>query len=136
MWHPNIKLLSCMKILAIGVNPCAAHHFARYTFFMHVHIFFFPIISVFSPYHIVDHAGVGLDELDYLGGYVGVRVVWDGEAEVAAPVHFHGHVHGLQKRCPVNAREDEVAFVKGLGALGGGADAHGCYGPAYAQEEA
>lgn len=51
-------------------------------------------------------------------------------------VHLNGYVHGLEERSFVNAGKDEVAFVKGFGSLGGGADAHGGDGFAYRQEEA
>ena len=82
-------------------------------------------ISEFSPDHFVDYAGVGLDELDDLGGYAFIDVVGDGEAEVAVAVHFDCYVDGLQKRCLIDAGEDEVALVEGFGTLGGSADADG-----------
>ena len=85
--------------------------------------------------HPVDDAGVGLDDLDDLGGDVLVGVGRDGEAVVAAAVHLHGGVHGLQKAALVNAGEDEAGLVKGLGALGAGADAHGRKRVADAREE-
>lgn len=90
----------------------------------------------FSPDHFVDYAGVALDELDDLGGYAFVDVVGHGKAEVAVSVHLDGYVDGLQKRCLVDAGEDEVAFVKGFGTLGGGADAYGSNRFANGQEEA
>ena len=40
-------------------------------------------------------------------------------------VHLDGYVDGLEQRVFVDAGEDEVAFVKGFGAFGGGTDAHG-----------
>ncbi len=91
---------------------------------------------ILAPYHFVDDSGVGLDEFDDFGGYVGVGVGGYGEAEVAVAVHLDGYVHGLEERGFVDAGEDEVAFVEGFGALGRGADAHGGDGFADAQEEA
>ena len=93
------------------------------------------IFSEFSPDHFVDYTGVALDELDDLGGYAFVDVVGHGETEVAVAVHFDCYVDGLKKRCFIDAGEDEVAVVEGLGALGGGADADGGDGFAYRQEE-
>lgn len=55
---------------------------------------------------------------------------------MAVAVHFDGNVNGLQERSLVNAGEDEIAFVKGFGTLGGGSDADGGDGFAYRQEEA
>ena len=54
---------------------------------------------------------------------------------MAIAVHLHGNVNGLQEGCLINAGKDEVAFVEGFGALGGGADAHGGDGFADRQEE-
>lgn len=46
---------------------------------------------------------------------------------MAVAVHLHGYVDGLQERGLVDAGKDEVTFVEGFGALGGGAYAHGGY---------
>ena len=94
------------------------------------------ISFLLPPDHPVDDAGVGLDDLDYLGGDVLVGVGRDGKAEVTGAVHFHGGVHGLQEAALVNAGEDEAGLVKGLGALGAGADAHCRERMADAREEA
>ena len=55
---------------------------------------------------------------------------------MAVAVHLDSYVDGLKERCFVDSGEDEVAFVKGFGALGGGADADGGDGLADRQEEA
>lgn len=94
-----------------------------------------PLGDLLPPDHPVDDAGVGLDDLDDLGGDVLVGVGRDRKAEVASAVHLHGGVHGLQKAPLVNAGEDEAGLVKGLGALGRGADADGRERMAYAGEE-
>lgn len=93
-------------------------------------------MNLFAPDHFVDHAGVGLDELDDFGRDALVNVVGYGEAEVAVVVHLYGYIHGLQQRGFVNASEDKVAFVKSFRTLGGSADAYGSNGFADAQEEA
>lgn len=54
---------------------------------------------------------------------------------MAVAVHLDGYVYGLEEAVFVDAGEDEVAFVECFGALGGGADAHGSDGFAYAEEE-
>ena len=94
------------------------------------------ISFLLPPDHPVDDAGVGLDDLDDLGGDVLVCVGRDGEAVVAAAVHLDGGVDGLQEAPLVNAGKDEAGLVKGLGALGAGADAHGRKRVADAREEA
>ena len=92
--------------------------------------------DLLPPDHLVDDAGVGLDDLDDLGGDVLVGVGRDGEAEVAVTVHPDGGVNGLQKAALVDAGEDEAGLVEGLGTLGAGADAHGRERVADAREEA
>lgn len=91
--------------------------------------------GLFAPDHFVDDACVGLDEFDDFVGNVFVNVVGDGEAAVAVAVHFNGYVDRLQQGGFVDAGQDEVAFVEGFGAFGGGADAHGGDGFAYGEEE-
>lgn len=92
--------------------------------------------DLLPPDHLVDDAGVGLDDLDDLGGDVLVGVGRDGEAVVAAAVHLYGGVNGLQEAPLVDAGEYEAGLVKGLGALGAGADAHGRERVADTREEA
>lgn len=92
--------------------------------------------TLFTPDHLVDNSGVGLDELDDFGRDAFVCVVGDREAEVSFAVHLHGYVHCLKQGCFVDSCEDEVSFVKGLGTFGGGSDAHGCDGFADGEEEA
>lgn len=94
-----------------------------------------PLCDLLPPDHPVDDAGVGLDDLDNLGGDILVGVGRDRKAEVAGAVHLHGGVHGLQKAPLVNAGEDEASLVKGLGALGAGADADSRERMAYAGKE-
>ena len=51
-------------------------------------------------------------------------------------LHVNGHGGGVQQLIGGDARQDEVAGFQGLGALGGGADAHGGDGVADGQIEA
>lgn len=76
-----------------------------------------------APDHFVDYADVGLDDADDLRGNVFVHVVRDGEAGEAVADEGNGDIHALQEAICVDAGEDEAAFVEGLGAFGGGADA-------------
>lgn len=89
----------------------------------------------FSPDHFVDDTGIGLDQLYDLCGDALVGVVGHGESVVAVAYHGYGCVDGLQQGVCVDAGEDEVAFVKGFGTLGGGADAHGGERMAHGEEE-
>ena len=89
-----------------------------------------------SPHHLVNDAGVGLDDLDDLGGDILVVVGRYWETVVTAAVHLDSGVHGLQEILLIDDGENEAGLVKGLWALGAGADAHGRERVAYACEEA
>jgi len=78
----------------------------------------------FPPDHLIDHAGIGLDDLDHLGRDVLLNVVGHGYAVVPCLVHLNCGIHRLEHLVGSYARQDEVALVKSLGALGRGADAH------------
>ena len=76
----------------------------------------------FSPNHFIHHAGVGLDDLDDLIGDVLVRIIGNGDAEVAVLVHLHGGIDRLEQTLFVDAGEDEASFVERLGAFGARSD--------------
>ena len=95
-----------------------------------------PPPSELPPHHLVHHARIALDDADYFGAYVFVRVVGHGDAGVAGADERDGHFHALQEAFLVDAAEDEAAFVEGFGAFGAGADAHGGERVADAGEEA
>ena len=88
-----------------------------------------------APDHLVDDAGVGLNNADDFGGDVLIDVVGDGDAREAVADEGDGDVHALQEAFGVDAGEDEAALVEGLGALGAGADADGREGMANGGEE-
>ena len=91
---------------------------------------------VFSPHHLIHHAGVTLDNLHHFGRDVFLDVVRHGDADVAVLVHLHGGVHGLEQTVLVNACQDKTALVQGLRALCGGADAHRREGVPHTGEKA
>ena len=90
----------------------------------------------FSPYKLVYRASVALYDFDHLVGHIFVHVVGNWDAMASLSLHAHGDVHGLEETLGVDARKDEARFVQGLGALGGGTDAHRREGLAHAGEEA
>ena len=92
--------------------------------------------SELPPHHLVDDAGVALDNLHNLCRNVLIHVVRDGDAVKAVAIQRHGGVHCLQQGLLVDAGDDEAGFVDGFGALGGGADADGREGVADGCEEA
>ena len=73
--------------------------------------------SKFPPHHLIDHAGVGLDDLDHLGRNILIGVVRHGRAVVAAAVHLNSGCHRLQQALPVDAGKDKARLVQRLGAL-------------------
>ena len=91
--------------------------------------------SLFSPNHFVDDADVALDDFHYLGTYILIHVIGDGDAMLTVFAELDGGVNGLQKALGVDAGYDEVPLVDGFGTLGGGADADCREGMAYAGEE-
>ena len=87
-------------------------------------------MRLLSPNHLVDDAGIALDDFDNFGGDVFVYVVGHGDAVVTVLAKADGGVNGLQETLGVDAGDDKAAFVDGLGTLGAGADAHGGEGMA------
>ncbi len=76
-----------------------------------------------SPDHLIDDAGVALDNLHDLRADVFFDVVRHGDAVVAVGVHRDGGVDGLQERLFIDSRNKETGLVKRFGAFGAGADA-------------
>ena len=68
-----------------------------------------------SPDHLVDDAGVALDDLHDLGRDVFFDVVRHGDAVVAVAVHRDGGVDGLQEGLFVDAGDEEACLVKRFG---------------------
>ena len=77
------------------------------------------------PHHLVHDAGVALDDLDHLGGHGLVGVVGNGRlGQRPLGVELDGGVDCLEQSALADAGQREAGLVQGLGALGGGADAH------------
>ncbi len=83
----------------------------------------FETILELSPDHLVDDAGVALDDLHDLGRDVFFDVVGHGDAVVAVLVHRDGGVDSLQEGLFVDAGDEEASLVKRFGAFRAGADA-------------
>ena len=83
----------------------------------------FEMILELSPHHLVDDAGVALDDLYDLGRDVFFDVVGHGDAVVAVGVHRDSGVDGLQEGLLVDSRDKEARLVKRFGAFRAGADA-------------
>ena len=96
--------------------PASAGHF-------HIIFRFSKTILELSPHHLVDDAGVALDDLHDLGRDVFFDVVGHGDAVVAVGVHRDGGVDGLQEGLFVDAGDEEAGLVKRFGAFRAGADA-------------
>ena len=91
----------------------------------------------FPPHHLVHDAGVALDDLYDLGGHGLVGVVGNGRlGQRPLGVELDGGVDRLQQAALADAGQREAGLVQGLGALGGGADAHRGERAADAREEA
>ena len=97
--------------------------------------FCYVIISIFSPDHLIHHAGVALNQLDHLGGNIFFNIVGDRDAVVAVHIHLDGGVHRLQQGFFVDPRQNKAGFIQRLGALGGGTDADCGERMAHAGEE-
>lgn len=78
----------------------------------------------FSPDHFIDHSGIGLNDLYYLGGHIFLNVVRHGDAVVSAFVQRYCGSDCLDETELVNSREDKASFIKSFRTLGGCADAH------------
>ena len=92
-------------------------------------------MRLLPPNHLVDDAGIALDDFDDFGGDVLVYVVGHGDTVEAVLAKADGGVDCLKQAAAVDAGDDEAALVDGLGALRAGADAHGGEGMADAGEE-
>ena len=91
----------------------------------------------FPPHHLVHDAGVALDDLDHLGGHGLVGVVGHGcLGKRPLGVELDGGADRLEQAALADAGQREAGLVQGLGALGGGADAHRRERAADAREEA
>ena len=88
-----------------------------------LHLRFSKTILGLSPHHLVDDAGVALDDLHDLGRDVFFDVVGHRDAVVAVGVHRDGCVDGLQEGLFVDAGDEEAGLVKRFGAFRAGADA-------------
>ena len=91
-------------------------------------------LSLLAPHHLVDHAGVALDDLDHLVGHI-LGVIGHRDAVVAVFPHRHGGGDGLLDPALRDAGQHKAALVQGFRPLGGGADADGREGMADAQKE-
>ena len=92
-------------------------------------------MRLLPPNHLVDDAGIALDDFDDFGGDVFVYVVGHGDTVEAVLAKADGGVDCLKQAAAVDAGDDEAALVDGLGTLRAGADAHGGEGVADAGEE-
>lgn len=82
-------------------------------------------LYLLPPHHLVDDADVTLDDLDDFGGDVFIDIIRDWDAVGAVAAEFDRGVHRLEQTLGVDAGDDEVSLVYGLGTLSAGADADG-----------
>ena len=75
------------------------------------------VLSELSPNHFIYDTGVGLDNLDHLGGDVFLNIIRNRDAEVTDLIHGDRSIHRLQKSLFVNAGKDEARLVKCLRAF-------------------
>lgn len=87
------------------------------------------------PNHLINNTSIALDQFHDLGADVFVGVGRHRDAVVSVLHHLDCYVHCLEQVVFVDAGEDEAAFVEGLRALGGCADADCREGVTYACEE-
>ena len=92
--------------------------------------------SVFSPHHLIDHVDISLNDANHLHGHGLVHIIRAGLAQNTLLLHLDCHIGGVEQFPGGNASQDEVAGFQCLGALGGGADAHGGNGMTNGQIEA
>ena len=94
-------------------------------------------LKALPPHHLVHDAGVTLNDLDHLDGHGLVGVVGNGcLGQRPLRVELDGGADRLQQSPLGDAGEREARLVQRLGALGGGADAHGRERMPDAREEA
>ena len=87
------------------------------------------------PNHLIHYPYVALDDFDDFGRDILVDIVGNGKAVISVLAEPNGGVDGLEQGFLVNAGDDEVAFVDGLGTFRAGANADGGEGMAYTGEE-
>ena len=92
-------------------------------------------IILFPPNHLIHNPYIALDDFDDFGRDILVDIVGYGKAVISVTTKLNSGVNGLEQGLFVNAGDDEVAFVYGLGTLRAGADADGGEGMAYTGEE-
>lgn len=68
-------------------------------------------MSVLSPHHLVNHAGIALDDLYNLIGHVLIYIIRHRDTKVTVLVHLDSNVHCLQQMIAVDTGEDEVALA-------------------------
>ena len=93
-------------------------------------------VLLLPPYHLVDDAYIALNDFHYLGAYILIHIIGDGDAMLTVFAEFYGGIYSLEEALGVDAGNDEVTLVNSLGTLGRGTDADGREGMAYTGEEA
>ena len=88
-----------------------------------------------APNHFVDNANVRLDDANHLSAYILIHIVRHRNTRKAVADQGDGDIHALKQAESIDAREHEAAFIKGFGALGGGADADGREGMPHRSKE-
>ena len=88
-----------------------------------------------SPHHLIDDAGVALDDLHDLGRDIFFDIVRHRNSIIAVCIHRDGGIDSLQKGLFVDSRNKEAGLVKSFGAFRAGADADCREGMANAREE-
>lgn len=69
-------------------------------------------LKILPPHHLVDHAGVALDDLDHLGGHGLVRVVGNGRlGQRPLRVELDGGVDRLEQAELADAGQREARLV-------------------------
>lgn len=99
------------------------------------YIFFEKTVVSLPPNHLIDDAYIALDDFDDFGRDILVDIVGNGKAVISVTTKLNSGVNGLEQGLFVNAGDDEVAFVDGLGTFRASADANGGEGMAYTGEE-
>ena len=82
-------------------------------------------VLLLPPYHLVDDAYIALNDFHYLGAYILIHIIGDGDAMLTVFAEFYSSIYGLKEALLVNAGNDEVCLVDGFGTLGRGTDADG-----------
>ena len=92
-------------------------------------------LYLLPPHHLIHNPHITLNNLHDLRADILIDIIryWDAVGAVAA--EFHCGVHRLEQALGVNAGDDEVSLVYGLGTLSAGADADGRERMSYRGEE-